>query len=250
MQFMPLCFANSAPIISNMSQPFKLFRLQQFDSTLDKGRQRIAEIDRLLADDLEIRLAQQKLERAQKDQYDAEKNLRLAEENVKQQRIKIERSQAALYGGKVVNPKELQDLQHESEALKRHLLTLEDLQLEAMLALDEAEAGFQSAAENLAAVERQEAGKKEQLSKERNDLLQEMEINESERAAAVSSIDDADLVQYERLRKQKNGIAVARIVDKTCAACGSTLTATTFSEAKSPASLTRCHSCGRILYAG
>lgn len=233
-----------------MSQPFKLFRLQQFDSALDKGRQRLAEIDRLLADDLEIRLAQQKFERAQKDRYDAEKQLRLAEENVKQQRIKIERSQAALYGGKVVNPKELQDLQHESEALKRHLVTLEDQQLEAMLALDEAEANYQAAEGNQAKIELQVADKKAQLSEERAELLEQMEKNESERAAAVSSIDDTDLTQYERLRKQKSGIAVARIVDKTCAACGSTLTATTFSEAKSPAKLTRCHSCGRILYAG
>jgi predicted nucleic acid-binding Zn-ribbon protein len=233
-----------------MSQPFKLFRLQQFDSALDKGRQRQAEIDRLLADDLEIRLVQQKLESAQKDQYTAEKNLRLAEENVKQQRIKIERSQAALYGGKVVNPKELQDLQHESEALKRHLGTLEDQQLEAMLALDEAEAGSQSAEENQAAVERQVAAKKEQLLKERDELEQDMEINESERAAAISSIDEADLAQYEKLRKKKNGIAVARITDKNCAACGSTLTATIFSQAKSPHELTCCNSCGRILYAG
>ena len=250
MRGLPLCFAYSPSIMSGMSQSFKLFRLQQIDTLLDKGRQRIAEIDRLLADDLETRLAQQKLESAQKKKYAAEKNLRLAEEGVKEQRIKIERSQAALYGGKVVNPKELQDLQHESEALKRYLATLEDQQLEAMLTLDEAEILFSNAEQQRDETNTQVAAQKEQLASEKSALLHDQQINESERAAAAANIDDPDLRQYERLRKQKNGIAVARIMDKTCGACGSTLTAATYSAAKVPTKITCCDSCRRILYAG
>ena len=120
-----------------MSESFKLFRLQQIDSELDKSYARIKAIDQLLADDEKIRRSQFKLDRAKKEHFDAEKNLRLAEQKVKDQRIKIERSQAALYGGKVSNPKELQDLQQESESLKKYLSILEDQQLEAMLAMDE-----------------------------------------------------------------------------------------------------------------
>jgi hypothetical protein len=233
-----------------MSQSFKLFRLQQIDTILDKGQIRILEIDKQLADDLEIRLSQGKIERAQGNKYKAEKNLRLAEENVKEQRIKIERSQAALYGGKVINPKELQDLQHESEALKRYLVTLEDLQLEAMLELDEAESQFSAAERAQADTEDQVAAQKKLLATKKAELIHDLEVNESEREAAASNIDDFDLRQYEKLRKQKNGIAVARVVDKTCAACGSTLTAATYSSAKVPTKFTRCNSCGRILYVG
>jgi len=233
-----------------MSQSFKLFRLQQFDSILDKGQIRILEIDKQIADDLELRLSQGKMERAQRNKYEAEKNLRLAEENVKEQRIKIERSQAALYGGKVINPKELQDLQHESEALKRYLETLEDLQLEAMLEQDEAESQVSAAERAQAETEDKVAAQNKLLTAEKSELIHDLEINESEREAAASNVDDHDLRQYERLRKQKNGIAVARVIDKTCAACGSTLTAATFSSAKVPFKLTRCDSCGRILYVG
>jgi len=233
-----------------MSQSFKLFRLQLIDTILDKGEVRLSEIDQQLKEDREIRLSQGKLERAQKNKYEAEKILRLAEVNVKEQRMKIEHSQAALYGGKVINPKELQDLQHESEALKRYLVILEDQQLEAMLALDEAEAQFGAAEDNLAESENQVTAQKKQLSGEKSELIHDLEITEAEREAAASNIDARDLQQYERLRKQKNGIAVARVVDKTCAACGSTLTASTFSSAKVPTKITRCHSCGRILYVG
>ncbi len=240
----------SPSIIFFMSQSFKLFRLQQIDTTIDKGQQRLSEIDRLLKDDLEIRLSKQKLERAQKIKFESEKDLRLAEAEVKEQRIKIERSQAALYGGKVINPKELQDLQHESEALRRYLVTLEDQQLETMLALDEADSQFSAAESHQVDTEKQVASQKEQLDIQRSELIHDLEINESEREAAVSNIDQYDLRQYERLRKHKNGRAVARIVDKTCAACGSTLTASTYSSAKVPTKITRCNSCGRILYAG
>jgi predicted nucleic acid-binding Zn-ribbon protein len=233
-----------------MSESFKLFRLQQIDSTLDRCRNRLAEIERLLADDLEIRAAQNKFDQAQKFKFNAEKNLRLAEENVREQRLKIERSQAALYGGKIVNPKELQDLQHESEALKRYLTVLEDKQLEEMLALDEAESAFVDAESHLVETKDMVAASKKDLTQERSNLMRDCDVNQSERAATLTNIEEMDLRQYERLRKQKNGIAVARISDKTCAACGSTLTAATYSSAKVPSKITRCNSCGRILYAG
>ncbi|MCJ7535098.1 MAG: hypothetical protein WA997_19380 [Anaerolineales bacterium] len=233
-----------------MSQSFKLFRLQQIDTILDKGQIRLDEIDRLIADDLEIRLSQQRLERTRRKRFEAEKNLRLAEENVKSQRLKIERSQSTLYGGKVVNPKELQDLQQESEALKRYLETLEDHQLVAMLELDEAESQFREAESNLADIENQVAAQRKILATEKSELIHDLQRQESERDATASNIDIYDMRSYDTLRKQKNGIAVARVVEKTCAACGSTLTASTFSSAQVPTKITRCNSCGRILYVG
>lgn len=233
-----------------MSESFKLYRLQQIDSEIDKSFSRIKEIDRLLADDQEIRSSQLILDRAKKEQFEAEKKLRLAEQNVKEQRIKIERSQAALYGGKVTNPKELQDLQLESESLKKFLNTLEDQQLEAMLAMDEAEASFTKASEEHAATESKVAEYKASLSVEKSELLSEIERQQNERKAAAANIGLGEIRIYENLRKQKNGIAVARVLEKTCGACGSTLSATIFSAAQVPTKFTRCTTCGRILYAG
>jgi predicted nucleic acid-binding Zn-ribbon protein len=55
---------------------------------------------------------------------------------------------------------------------------------------------------------------------------------------------------YEQLRKLKRGVAVATVADNSCAACGSTLSSAQLHAAKSPNQLTRCESCGRILYGG
>jgi predicted nucleic acid-binding Zn-ribbon protein len=233
-----------------MSQSFKLFRLQQIDRELDKSHGRIREIDRLLADDHQVHLSQQRLDNAKKKRFEVEKSLRLAEENVQEQRLKIERSQAALYGGKISNPKELQDLQQESESLNKYLTTLEDLQLEAMLELDNAEASYREASQHHSDVKSEVAAQKAKLSAEKSELLQDIERQGNERQAASANIDTVDLRIYEKLRVQKNNIAVARVLEKTCGACGSTLSASTFSSAQVPTKTTRCSTCGRILYVG
>jgi uncharacterized protein len=61
----------------------------------------------------------------------------------------MQTSEASLYGGKIRNPKELQDLQVEIAALKRRTATLEDEQLEAMLAVEDAETQLTEANKNL-----------------------------------------------------------------------------------------------------
>ncbi|HUV29165.1 MAG TPA: C4-type zinc ribbon domain-containing protein, partial [Anaerolineales bacterium] len=140
--------------------------------------------------------------------------------------------------------------QQESEALKRYLETLEDHQLVAMLELDEAESQFREAENNLTDIENQVAAQRKILATEKSELIHDLQRQESERDATASNIDIYDMRSYDMLRKQKNGIAVARVVEKTCAACGSTLTASTFSSAQVPTKITRCNSCGRILYVG
>jgi predicted nucleic acid-binding Zn-ribbon protein len=233
-----------------MSLSFKLHRLQQFDSQLDQIRTRLREIEEVLSDDSALIEAQQR-ENVSAAVLDAsQKNLHKAEENVKALNLKIEQTEASLYGGKVRNPKELQDLQNESEALKRYLTVLNDRLLEAMIAQDEANTSHEV---TLTQLERVKAGLAQQrniLLKEQHHLVQEVTLLESERGAAVKSISENELLIYEQLRKQKRGVAVANVKDKTCSACGTTLSAAQFHNARSPNTLTRCETCGRILYGG
>lgn len=233
-----------------MSQPFKLFRLQQIDSQLDQVRSRLQEIEIALNRDEALRQALQRAKETEESLRAGEKVLRLAEDEVKSQRLKIEQTEATLYGGKVRNPKELQDMQMEAAALKRYLAVLEDRQLEAMLALDEAEAENQASIENLERVRAQIARRNKDLTSEQAGLLQDVDRMEAERQAAVNGIPEEDLNLYNALRKQRRGIAVAKVSDKSCAACGSTLSSALLHAARSPSQLTRCERCGRILYAG
>ncbi len=133
-----------------MSETFKLYRLQQTDSQMDRIRARLQEIETALSNDEALRQAEGKVAQVAQVLQEKKKTLQRAEQIVSDQRRKIELTETALYGGKVRNPKELQDLQKESASLKRYLVVLEDNLLEAMMALEEAELEEQSASAALA----------------------------------------------------------------------------------------------------
>lgn len=233
-----------------MSQPFKLFRLQQIDSQLDRKAARLREIETALSEDQALRRATAAKAEIEKQLERTRKDLKQAEQVVKDQRLKIEQTEATLYGGKVRNPKELQDLQNEAASLKRYRTVLEDRQLEVMIELEMLEEQHEQAEQQLEQVRTSLAEKHSDLNAEREDLLHEQERMRHERQAAASSIPEADMQLYEQLRKQRRGVAVARVSDRACSACGSTLSSGLLSAARSPSQLTRCDMCGRILYAG
>jgi uncharacterized protein len=233
-----------------MSQPFKLHRLQQIDTQLDQKRLRLNEIEHILGDDSELRAASMRLKATDESLQKARRALHRAEAEVQAQRVKIEQNQAALYGGKVRNPKELQDLQNESAALNRYLSVLEDRQLEAMIAAEEAESFRDQASNELEEFKARRIESNAALLGEQTALLKDVTRLENERTATLSSIDEADIQLYEQLRITRRGIAVANIQDNACAACGSTLTPGTIQTARSGGMLTRCTFCGRILYIG
>ncbi len=227
-----------------------MYRLQQIDTQLDRGKARIQEIEIILSEDKKIRRAQGRVDKAEACLQEAGKYLRRAEQEVQSQRMKIEQTEATLYGGRVRNPKELQDLENESAALKRYLAVLEDRQLEAMLAVDDAEQEHKEANQELEGVRKEKLVLTAKLSEEKAKLMKEVVRLETEREAAASGIPNDDMQLYASLRVQRNGIAVALVSEKACSACGSTLSAAQLQSAHSPNQLTRCASCGRILYAG
>ena len=233
-----------------MSRTFKLYRLQQIDSQLDWLNVRLKEIQEILEEDQAIRQATERARKADEKKQAAHKALQKAEENVKQQRLKIEQSEASLYGGKITNPKELQDLQNEVAALKRYKEVLEERQLEAMLEEEEITSQHKVIQEELSNAKADFAEQSGTLIKEREKLLADAKRLKNERQAAANNIPEEDLTQYTKLRKTRRGKAVSKVVEKTCSACGSTLNASLLHAARSPTQIMTCDTCGRILYAG
>lgn len=232
-----------------MSGALQLYRLQQVDSQIDQIEARLAEIERILGDNQAIQAAEAALETAQSQESEAGKALQRAEEEVQGQQAKIQQNQAALYGGRVTNPKELQDLQQEAEALKRHLGALEDVQLEKMLAVEEAQEGRQAAERSLEELEQKQANQHGELVQERGQLREDLERLMTEREAAASGVPEDDMRLYLKLRQSKAGLAVSRVENKVCAACGTTLSESLAQAARSANEIHTCSNCKRILYA-
>jgi predicted nucleic acid-binding Zn-ribbon protein len=233
-----------------MSRPFKLYRLQQLDSHIDWLESRLDEVKAALQDTKLLRLAEQRMGKAENGLGEARKALRSAEDSVRGQRLKIEQSEATLYGGKVQNPKELQDIQNEVASLKRYLEVLEDRQLEAMLVEEDAASRLQLAGQELDKVQQATARQHGELTREQDSLLTDLANHRQERMATAGSVESEDLALYDQLRAQRRGIAVAKVTDRACSACGSTLSTSLLHAARSPNQITRCDTCGRILYTG
>ena len=225
-----------------------LFQLQQIDTQLDQARGRLGEIDAALSDNTKVRKANARLTKADDAQTKARLALKRAEQDVQVQQEKIEKNQKALYGGSVRNPKELEDLQMESGALQRYLSVLEDRQLEAMIAFEEAQARHKAAEANLAKVKKEAAAQNSHLSAEQEVLQAEAAQLEGQRSSAVEDIPPDLMATYQKLRKTRFGVAVTNLRDGSCAACGSVLTAAQAQEARSPSKITHCDACGRILH--
>ena len=232
-----------------MSAALGLYRLQQVDSQIDQIQARQKWIRDTLQNDLSLRTATQAFTSAENKFKESSQALKLTEAEVEKQRIKIEQTESSLYGGTVRNPKELQDLQKDIVSLKKHLETLEERQLEAMLNAESTEQDLQAAGAKLEQTQANVNEQNRDLSTENKVLERDIERLDNERKAAISDLATDAVQLYDQLRKQRRGVAVAAINDSACAACGTTLTQSHQQNARSTTQLITCPTCGRILYA-
>jgi uncharacterized protein len=232
-----------------MSASLGLHRLQQIDRQIDYARSQLDNIRQILENDAELREVRELLENAQANHHHANHALKNAEAEVETQRIKIEQAESSLYGGKVQNPKELQDLQKDIASLKKHLAILEERELETMMKVENAENNLQSAKTKLELIQARLGNEHKKLIEDQSVLMIKLEQLAEEREATLAPIESSMLQIYESLRKQKSGVAIAEVSDSSCGSCGATITASLQQNARSQKQLANCPSCGRILYA-
>ena len=232
-----------------MSASLGLFRLQQVDRQIDRVRIQLEAIQKTLENDVELKEAMTRVQNAQTDNHRSSHETKNAEAEVDAQKIKIEHAESSLYGGRVQNPKELQDLQKDVASLKKYLVTLEERQLEAMVKVEGAENDLQNAKIELEKIQARLGSEHKNLIADQASISIELEQLAEEREATLGPIESNLLQAYEDLRQQKRGVAVTEISDNACASCGTTVNAALQQNARSQKQLAYCSSCGRILFA-
>jgi predicted nucleic acid-binding Zn-ribbon protein len=234
-----------------MSRAHSLFRLQEIDLALDKNMARLEAIKTILEDSEDVRKAKSTISVTGTTLESSQSALRSAEHKVETQRSKISETEKLLYGGSITNPKELQDLQMEAESLKRYLATLEDRLLDEMVALEQAELDHDAAQSVLENILSAKDTEHQQLREEQGSIERENQRLENSREAALVSVSEEDLKQYQKLREKQGGYAVAILeVDGSCSMCGLSLSASQQQLIRSGTQIDYCSQCKRILYAG
>ena len=154
-----------------------------------------------------------------------------------------------LYSGTVGNPRELQAMQDEIAALKRRISQLEDQELELMEEMEPIDAELATAAAAGQELDQRAEALRARIAEAEVAIDAEAAQVREERGQLAAGIDATLLAEYDQLRAQAGGIAVARLVGSSCGGCHLSLSAVEIDRIKKlpPDEPVHCEECGRLL---
>ena len=186
--------------------------------------------------------------RAETEVKDLGREVKRLESDVDTVRQRETKDQRLLDSGSV-SPKELTNLQHELDSLKRRQTDLEDQELELMERLEVAEAALATAQGGLATA-KADLERAEQLRDDAAaDIADGTTRHEAARAAVAGEISPALLTLYDRIRKQTGTTGAAPLKARQCQGCRIELYGNELAAVRNadPHEVVRCENCGRIL---
>jgi predicted nucleic acid-binding Zn-ribbon protein len=225
-----------------------LYTLQQIDLQLALKKRRYQEVEASLGENDALREARAALQEAKQAHSHWRATLQDRELQVASVTEKLSTDEERLYSGRITNPRELDDLQKDTEYLNRRKADLEDKQLEAMMALDQADNRLEVANEAFVAVEASWKVENAELAQEYEALKQELSHLLAQRKAVVQHISKRDLNEYSAIRRLRKGIAVASVQNGMCKACNVQVPQRDLERAEKTDDLYYCSGCERILY--
>ena len=186
--------------------------------------------------------------RAETEVRDLGREVMRMESDVETVRAREAKDQKLLDSGSV-SPKEMTNLQHELDSLKRRQSDLEDQELELMERLEVAETALAKAQQ----AQEQGRADRERAAQLRDDALADIadgtSRHESARAEVAGKISPPLLSLYDRIRTQTGTTGAAMLKARQCQGCRIELFGKELAGVRSadPSEVVRCDNCGRIL---
>jgi len=232
-----------------MSRSATLLQLQGIDLDLDAHRARLQAIEHELGADPAVQAAQRALLEAHTTVHTARVAVQTLEYENQVLGEKIAEVSDRIYGGRVGNPKVLQELQTENDSLQRRRQGIEEKQFEALMTAENAEARHAQLDLQLNEAEATSASTHGSLRQERERHQLVMHNLEGDREGLLAQVPAGDRATYEQLRAAKKGRAVAILDEGACGACGVELSSGLGQSVRQTTELVLCRNCGRILCA-
>lgn len=224
----------------------QLYQLQEVDLEIESDEKALNGIVVRLGDNRVILEAQGRLTSAEQQLDELRKRQRAAERETEDVAVKLATEEGQLYSGRIQNPKELANLQHEVELIKAKRSHLDDGVLAVMDEVERAENGLTAAAAALQKLEAAWNKEQQVLTAEAATLRGKLADLTQKRQSLSAGIDTPVVGAYDKLRKQK-GQAVVRVEQGVCWGCRISLPSSDMQQVRS-GNLVHCSSCGRILF--
>lgn len=227
-----------------------MLELQEIDTAIDRLEQRRRQVE----EGRQMEAARAELEAAERTLGE----IRLALDSIAREQSRLEQEiesltaradaeQKRLYDGSIANAKELEALQREVANVKERRSRAEDELLEDMVRREELEARAAEAGRKVAEARSRVDAIGAESDRELKEIEAEMGAKRSAREALAPQLDAGLLELYEDLRRQKDGVGAAAIVDGVCQACHEKLSAVELDRLKRTDDVKRCEYCRRIV---
>ncbi len=171
------------------------------------------------------------------------------DDEAQSQRDKAERVNTKLYSGTVSATKELQALQVDFDAIRAHISTLEDHELEIMDKREAVEAELQPVNDRLDTLQREVQRCQAAIAAGESEIEAALISARARRDEIAAMISPVLVTDYETRRAQNKGQGAARLLGDTCQGCRLSVPATELDSMRMDTSDTPwyCDNCGAIL---
>lgn len=235
-----------------MSRWDALLAVQDHDThadQLDHKRRTLPERTALVETMAELAAVEQRVGEVEATRHELRRSQQRLEDDITSINDKAAQHDKTLYSGTIGNPRELQTLEDEIAALKRRVVQLEDQELELMEQIEPLDATLAELAAERARLDDRAAGLRGAIVEAEVSIDDELATVRSEREALVTDVEPGLLAEYQQLRPQGGGIAIARLVGGTCGGCHLSLSAVEVDRIKKlpPEEPAHCEECGRLL---
>ena len=226
----------------------KLYDLQQIDLDIQREQEALDDVSRQLGESEDLLKARAELLAEEKRLTELEKQQRDVEWESEDLRSRIAQLKDKLYGGKIKNPKELVNLETETEIFKTNLRQKEDSLLDLMAEIETTQDKIKVDSERVRKLDREWQREQEVLTQKQAEMASRLSDLNHKRQLVTTEITAPALELYDGVRLRK-GQAVVKVAQGRCHGCHLTLSISELQKART-GTLAQCSSCGRILYLG
>jgi predicted nucleic acid-binding Zn-ribbon protein len=230
----------------------KILDLQNFDTSLDQISHKLKNLpERAEAEKLRAQFEQLKYREVAgiTEVADRELDVRKAEADVDQVRIRLQKDSELLQSGSISDSKQLTELQHEVDSLKKRQDLLEDEEIAILQLLEDAQKNLENIRTELAQVTAELSKAEDLLTEVVAQIEVEQEQIANERIAQAKSVPEELLKIYEKVRAENRGIGASRFESGQCEGCRIQFSNADMNKYKNAADgeLLRCEECRAIL---
>ena len=236
---------------ASTEQQSLILELQLLDNEIMQSNTKLKslpEIEQLLHIEKRVTAANDELAVVKSEADQIALELRRGEVDVETVTDRITKDEARLSSGNAT-PKELEQLQHEVESLKKRQEALEEIELEIMIRNDAVIARSNTLTTDLASLQTLKDEISGRLQSATDEINKVIADKNTARNLVAGKIEKALIDLYEKIRGNAGGVGAAALVRNKCNGCNLAINAVEMDRIKSLAKdeLLRCEECRRIL---